>query len=547
MTTKPLRLNPAQLLSIIHPVRMGVHIWGRGTGKSFGPMGWESQLVAHQMPRATFSFVGPTYVDLMTNTLPTTLAAWRALGYREYDHRYPRKGGNFCIGVRPPAHWLKPYLPPLRYEHFISWDTGAGFHLVSQDRKGTDRGGSVDGVFADEGLKLKKEQFEQESLSTIRGNRHHFGHNPRHQLIRLCSSKPVSSKGQWMLDYAKYYEEDGHQYGPTQRVIADLQLELIDTNSLQHRQDLWQEIKKLRELINYYPKGNELLYTEANGFSNLTNLGLNYFTDKRLSMTESTFLVEILNKSLAGIEGGFYGKLVERIHTYTDSYNYTFLDSQGYQLSELDCRRDADLLPNLPVRIGVDWGANINFMCIAQDQSSGRKRLLRYLNNLYVKHPRILDDVFHEFVRYYRFHPTKRVFFHFDHTGTNRQPNSTMTYYEQATKILVEAGWVVTQCFNTRNIDPEYRYYLWNKCLEEQDPELPMVRFNANNCRETLTSMQLTPVIQGSKGYKKDKSSERKKDIPQELATHGGDAADTILGSLATLKQEEAFIDFTTM
>lgn len=509
-------------------------------------MGWESQLVAHQMPRATFSFVGPTYVDLMTNTLPTTIAAWKELGYREYDHRNPRQGGNFCIGVRPPAHWPLPYLRPLKYDHFISWDTGAGFHLVSQDRKGTDRGGSVDGVFADEGLKLKKDQFEAESLSTIRGNRHHFADNPRHQLIRICSSKPLGSQGMWLLDYGNYYKEDGHNYEPINRLIADLQLELIDTDDLVRRKELWIETVRLREMIHYYPKGNDLLYTEANGFSNLANLGFNYFTDKRLTMSESTFLVEILNKTLAGIEQGFYGQLSEKVHTYTDSYNYAYFEEHGYS-AQPDCRRDADLLPNKPLRIGVDWGANINFMCIAQDQTSGTRRVLRFLNNLFVKHPQILDAVFHEFVRYYRFHPTKRVFFHYDHTGNNRQANSTLTMYQQAEKILTDAGWTVIQSFNTRNIDPEYRYYLWNKCLAEEDPALPMVRFNANNCRELLTSMQLTPVVQGSKGYRKDKRSERSALVAQELATHGGDAADTILGTIATVTRTNDWVDFTVM
>lgn len=535
-----LRFNPAQLRAIIHPVKVGVHLWGRGTGKSFGPMGWESQLVAHQMPRGTFSFVGPTYVDLMTNTLPTTIQAWKELGFQEYDPKSKR--GHFCIGVKPPSHWPKPYQQPLRYDSFISWYTGAGFQLVSQDREGKDRGGSRDGIFADEGLKLNHSRFESESLSTNRGNGHHFGDNPRHHLVRITSSKPIGTGGQWLLAFGEYYGEDGHDYERLHNLVADLQLEAIDTTDIAHRRALLKETHRLRRQIHYYPKEG-VYYTEANAFHNLANLGWDYLLTLRRTMSLHTFQTEVLNKTISGIDQGFYALLQERVHTYTKSYNYSYLEEHGYQLATMDdkdARIQADVLPDQPLRIGQDWGGSINYMVVGQDQVDGQRRVLRIPKIFYVKHPRILDDVFREFCQYFRHHRRKLVYFHYDHTGDNRQANSQLTFADQAEAILRDNGWTVVRQVNHQlAANPEERYYLWGRILKEDDEALPILRINANECRDLITSMQLTPLIQGTRGFKKDKRSERRTDVPQEIATHGGDALDTILSGVASLKPKE--------
>ena len=62
--------------------------------------------------------------------------------------------------------------------------------------------------------------------------------------------------------------------------------------------------------------------------------------------------------------------------------------------------------------------------------------------------------------------------------------------------------------------------------LKGNDPKFPKVIFNGKNCRYTLISMNNTKVIENKGRFEKDKTSETKKTIMAEEATHFSDAID---------------------
>jgi hypothetical protein len=62
--------------------------------------------------------------------------------------------------------------------------------------------------------------------------------------------------------------------------------------------------------------------------------------------------------------------------------------------------------------------------------------------------------------------------------------------------------------------------------LKGSNPLYPKVIFNGKNCKFTLISMNNTRVVEKEGRYEKDKSSERKKTVLPEEATHFGDAVD---------------------
>ena len=71
------------------------------------------------------------------------------------------------------------------------------------------------------------------------------------------------------------------------------------------------------------------------------------------------------------------------------------------------------------------------------------------------------------------------------------------------------------------------KYLLWAYTLKETDTRYTPIRFNGSKCKYTLISMNNTRVIEGSDGkFKKDKTSERRKSVLPEEATHFGDAVD---------------------
>jgi len=162
---RPLTLNRPQLLSAFHCAPIEVDIWGRGTGKTTSFAYW-MQLIAHRMPRSNWAIVGRTFGQLQTIVVPQLIAALEMLGYYH--------GVHYVVG-RPPDKKLRfedPLQPPLKYQYYLQWITGTGFHLVSQDREGGGRGFNLDGVIADEGLTLIEDRFRKEIINANRGNEH---------------------------------------------------------------------------------------------------------------------------------------------------------------------------------------------------------------------------------------------------------------------------------------------------------------------------------------------------------------------------------------
>jgi hypothetical protein len=62
-----------------------------------------------------------------------------------------------------------------------------------------------------------------------------------------------------------------------------------------------------------------------------------------------------------------------------------------------------------------------------------------------------------------------------------------------------------------------------NEVFAETNPLLPILRFNDENCKDAIISMQVTGVRDD---YKKDKSKESDRAFPQEHAPHFTDTCD---------------------
>ena len=91
---------------------------------------------------------------------------------------------------------------------------------------------------------------------------------------------------------------------------------------------------------------------------------------------------------------------------------------------------------------------------------------------------------------------------------------------------MARAGWEVylrAELYEAPHMD---KYQFWHKFLSGDYPNLPAFRVNMNNAMETFASMDNAPVL--PQEFKKDKSSERKKDQPRWKATDLSDAVDNL-------------------
>ena len=530
---KALKFNRPQLRFMISKLASAVSLWSRATGKST-LIAWLIHLIVTKMPRSCWGIVGSTYQQILTRTLPSTIASLERLGYIKDVH--------YFIGRKPPPawNWPEPFQRPVKYDHFMIFYTGAGFHLISQDGNGSSsRGVNLDGYIGDEGLLLDRERLGTDVVASNRGNKDYWKGCNLHHGKFLFSSMPWGDTGKWLLEDSAYYDRDGHNFQLVRDQMIKLELEFVDSRSLKTRLALYEEILALSAQLTFYtnPKklksgGKEvargLLYSEANIFDNLENLGIPYLEEQRRELSDFVFLIEILNKRPASVEAGFYPKL-DLSHHAEECPNTDYVAGLEFNLRKLsvhDSRMDGDCRSNLPIRGAVDWGSKISTLTLAQ--LHGDVRQYRVLKGLYVKHPKLIDDLADLFIRYYENHLNKVFEFIQDNEwGNARRPDSSLTYNQQFAERLRAAGWRVRVFDQGRVPDYAERYRLAYELLGETDERQLRVRFNKLNCKDVLTAMSLTPVKQGNRGeIQKDKSSEKKLTVPGQEATHFTDTID---------------------
>ncbi|GAB3233081.1 hypothetical protein GCM10027346_20790 [Hymenobacter seoulensis] len=536
MTNRPdvkeLKFNRPQLRFILAKLASAVSLWSRATGKST-LIAWLMHMIVQHMPRSAWGLVGSTYGQILTRTLPSTIDALEKLGYFKDVH--------YFIGRKPPPSWgwPEPFQRPVKYDNFIIFYTGTGFHLISQDGgSSSSRGLNLDGWIADEGLLLDREKLGTDVIASNRGNLGIWD-CPLHHGKFIFSSMPWGDQGKWLLEDSAYYERDGVDFSQVRNQMIKLQVEFVDSRATSTRMALYQEILDLSAQLRFYanpksmaagknkiPKG--LLYSEANIFDNLLNIGVGYLEEQRRELSDFVFLIEILNQRPATVEAGFYPKLNIGHHAQECMAN-DYIAGLNFNIGRLrqpGCLMDSDCLPFVPLRGAVDWGSKISVMTIAQIHKDAGE--YRFLKDFYVKHPKLIEDLAKLFCDYYEHHHLKE--FHFiedSEWGNARKPDSKLTYNQQFAECLRERGWRV-RFFNQGRV-PNYaiRYKLGIDLLGESDTRQLLIRFNKVNNKNTLTAMSMAPLKENSRGeIEKDKTSERKKTIPGEEATHFTDTVD---------------------
>ena len=147
------------------------------------------------------------------------------------------------------------------------------------------------------------------------------------------------------------------------------------------------------------------------------------------------------------------------------------------------------------------------------------------INSIHIYEVNAIAD---RFCHYYRYHITKEVTFYRDRYGDIHTANAKKSYNEMFIDRLTKNGWKVTQRVHPGIEPPQHdKFLLWQYILSESDERFPIVRINATRCPKLVISMQNTAVTEDSKGrFTKNKSSERKKSIAPEEATHFGDTFD---------------------
>jgi hypothetical protein len=538
---KPLHFIRSQATSAAFIANKEVSISGRGSGKSTD-IGWRMNLINKTMPRSSTVISGESYAQLLSITLAPVLGYLEQLGYYRNVH--------YVIG-KPPASWkTMPYQPPPDFSRCILTKEGTCFPLASQDRPGMSRGRNIDGIIGDEMLTQNKEQYEKEILASKRGNMQRFKDNPLYLGYYLKSSMPIGVESQWLLDYSKYYEDDGYDMWGLWNDLAGLQLQFVDNcinkdmpDYVKVQTELIAQMAEAKRKIRFYKSKEGVLFTCYNAFENLKNVGIEYIIEMRRTMSDLVFRIEILNERITAVEGGFYN--IDKRHLYT-KYDNDVIDNCDYDFDKikgLHARMDGDVIRTKALDIGIDFGAAINALVAGQ---AFNETEYRFLKSLYTKNHQGLKKLIDDFCNYYKDHKYKVVNLFYDQTATGTH-NVTLTHVQNTILYFKKHGWSVVPKYIGAAPEHMLKYELWQQLLKEDSAI--KIFFNKDNFKDALVSMTMAEIKEGEKGFKKDKSVERRSSVPRERATDLSDAADLVAwGRFSNkVKTRSTFVDMRSL
>lgn len=431
---------------------------GRGVGKTH-VIGAEKYNCLRKFKQGKTFLSSTTYAQILTKTLPEMQSVWLRYGLKEDLH--------YVIGKRPPSEFLKPFKPVKRYENVLTFGNGYTIEFLSMDRPDLARGGSYDGGDIDEVALVKKEAYTRVILPSVRGNRDKFKHIPEHGQVRMYSSVPWKTSGYWILDYEEMMKQDPDKY----------------------------------------------FFHEATTLDNIAVLGVEYFERLKRTLPWLEYQIEILNRRIRRVMGGFYHKFNPEIHCRIDTYDY------GLNAGGIYVKGDKkDVVSKDFIDFTVDLGGRFNCGLAIQT----RRNQMNVLKEFFVKDNRKLKELVEDFCAHFEDHQNKYVRLFGEPRGNDRQPDGAPLFTRMKQYFEAE-DWECEICATPTAEDHATRYNLMTVIFEESDPNFPTVRINENKCKNFILVLQTTEV---KDDMKKDKAKERDQNFPQEQAPHLGDAFD---------------------
>lgn len=297
----------------------------------------------------------------------------------------------------------------------------------------------------------------------------------------------------------------------------------------------------------------------ASSLDNVDILGESYIRQMKRDLPSYTFMVSIMNVKMQKSNDGFYANLdIDNVHGYipdeidplatakfstqkaTGVVDGKRVTSESYQpdFKELaerdDCRMDADCINELPLYIGIDYNANLNTMVVGQVYQRDGLECVNVIKSFYVKNERKLRELIADFSRYYA---PKRAFnrdvtYFYDATAKQGASYATTDerFYMTVQSELERNGWNVTGIDMGVPERHDVKHKIINDALAHF--EGPAIRINQPNNPDLIIALQLCEVQISYKGFRKDKSGEKKPEsedsTPLQNRTDFTDAFDSL-------------------
>ena len=447
-------------------------IGGRAGGKSV-LMGYDMWCDAVALPQFSSCVVGKNFRELRQSMLPQALQFWHKMNFRQYD---PVTGlGDYVKWQKPPRSFRRPHIEPEDWKFCITTRNGHCINLLSFYYADTNRGGTYQVINLDEAGFFKQENLKI-LTPMLRGNSdYELSKHYRANRFKFFTSPPYKPEGQWVWDYEELAKKDPDNYFfrwmPT--------------------------IDNIDFLPNAFIKG-------------LKN-----------SLLDIEFRVEVLGERLSRISKAFYPAFDVEKHVVfpEDDYDQDFDDKHfDWVTSHKFYSTDAKIVASLDF--------NAHFTCCTNWQEHGMTS--KCISDLFVKEADLgftmVQTLAFRFLEKYKNHRKKTIILTGDRNGKNKSPNALFSMYENFGDILRAGGWEAILRPISFNRGHEMKYGFMVEVLNEKRTDLFRLRFDGNDCKSTIISIENSPLLSN---YEKDKTSERpSKGVSQERATHLSDSVD---------------------
>ena len=513
-----------------------VIVAGRRTGKTDSIASPFVLRNMQRMPGSTGGIVVPTFKHGLTNTIPGLLAAWKRWGFLN--------GVHYVVGRKPPKGFHSAIIEPTDYEHVISFYNGSRAIIISQDRPGSSNSLTLSWLLIDEAKFIDYERLKEETLPANGGIKSYFGKHSFNHSILILSDMPQTKKGSWFLHYEDKMDKEliaaieatvCEIWRIKQRIKNDHAAGNTPPDYLRkHLRHLDRQLNQMRSVAVYYK--------EYSSIENLQLLGETYIKQMKRDLTPLTFQTSILCQRIGIAKDGFYSSMREA-HFY-DASNFEYLDAMWTDLAATGellhlpttAQQDSDVVPDMPIYIGMDYNANINWIVAGQPVG----KCLNVIKSFYTKFERKIPALINDFCTYYQDHKNKTVVFYYDTTalGSNYAVN------EQDFRWVVihefeRHGWRVHDVYIGNPMKHHEKYLEINEAFAGRRKLMPVI--NRQNNEDLIHALQTAGVSRGRNGFRKDKSGEKLAETEEDLLQHrtdGTDAFDTLYIGCAKFPQQ---------
>ena len=232
---------------------------------------------------------------------------------------------------------------------------------------------------------------------------------------------------------------------------------------------------------------------------------------------------------------------------YYDASNFDYLDEMWNELAESNdlstfnfhlstAQQDADVVPDAPICIGMDYNANINW--IVAGQPVGNR--LNVIKSFYTKFERKIPALIDDFCHYYEAHQNKTVIYYYDTTalGSNYAVNQ-QDFHWVVCHEFERHGWRVQDVYIGNPMKHHEKYLEINEAFAGRRRLMPFL--NRQNNEDLILALQTAGVSRGRNGFRKDKGGEKLAETEEDLLQHrtdGTDAFDTLYIGCAKFPQQ---------